>query len=226
MRQWHLFRFQFRIQLRFLILIAPTHKAHQKSTSQGSSQGSYTSSGNEFEIGKQLQLFTQPELNDLVKDLELSKEKSELLASRLKQRNLLDPAVNITLYRNRHKLYAQNFKKENDLCFCKDIPALFEQLEEQYDPNEWRLFIDGSKESLKAVLLHIGKKKTSIPIAHAVIRHNGYTLIKYIQYESHNWKICSDLKVVGMLCGMQGGYTKYCCFLCLWDSRAREHHYI
>ncbi|XP_076248458.1 uncharacterized protein LOC143188210 [Calliopsis andreniformis] len=49
-------------------------------------------------------------------------------------------------------------------------------------------------------------------------------LIKYIQYEHHNWKICSDLKVVGMLCGMQGGYTKYCCFLCLWDSRARDHH--
>lgn len=25
---------------------------------------------------------------------------------------------------------------------------------------------------------------------------------------------------------MQGGFTKYCCFLCLWDSRATCHHYV
>ena len=24
---------------------------------------------------------------------------------------------------------------------------------------------------------------------------------------------------------MQKGYTKFCCFLCLWDSRARAEHY-
>ncbi|XP_032679213.1 uncharacterized protein LOC116847857 [Odontomachus brunneus] len=28
-----------------------------------------------------------------------------------------------------------------------------------------------------------------------------------------------------MLTGMQSGFTKYCCFLCLWDSRATMHHY-
>ena len=26
--------------------------------------------------------------------------------------------------------------------------------------------------------------------------------------------------------GLQGGYTKYPCFLCLWDSRADDQHYI
>ena len=25
--------------------------------------------------------------------------------------------------------------------------------------------------------------------------------------------------------GMQAGFTKYCCFLCLWDSRAVSQHY-
>ena len=25
--------------------------------------------------------------------------------------------------------------------------------------------------------------------------------------------------------GMQEGFTKYCCFLCLWDSRALSQHY-
>uniref|UniRef100_A0A0K8U7S6 Uncharacterized protein n=1 Tax=Bactrocera latifrons TaxID=174628 RepID=A0A0K8U7S6_BACLA len=50
-------------------------------------------------------------------------------------------------------------------------------------------------------------------------------LLKFIKYEEHDWKICADLKVVGMLCGLQSGYTKHCCFLCKWDSRARKDHY-
>ena len=32
-------------------------------------------------------------------------------------------------------------------------------------------------------------------------------------------------QVVCLLLGMQGGYTKYPCFLCLWDSRADSLHY-
>ena len=34
------------------------------------------------------------------------------------------------------------------------------------------------------------------------------------------------LKVVGILMGMQGGFTKQCCFLCLWNSLATKEHYI
>ena len=26
--------------------------------------------------------------------------------------------------------------------------------------------------------------------------------------------------------GMQGGFTKHCCFLCLWDYRATAEHYV
>ena len=36
-----------------------------------------------------------------------------------------------------------------------------------------------------------------------------------------NWLICGDLKVLCMLLGQQGGYTKYPFFLCLWDSKAK-----
>jgi len=32
--------------------------------------------------------------------------------------------------------------------------------------------------------------------------------------------------VVSMLTGLQLGYTKYCCFLCEWDSRAKTLHYL
>ncbi|UYV61157.1 hypothetical protein LAZ67_1003618 [Cordylochernes scorpioides] len=51
-------------------------------------------------------------------------------------------------------------------------------------------------------------------------------LLKKIEYERYGWKICSDLKVVALLRGLQLGYTKFCCFLCEWDSRDRERHYI
>ena len=29
-----------------------------------------------------------------------------------------------------------------------------------------------------------------------------------------------------MVLGLQGGYTKHPCFLCLWDSRAEKQHYV
>ena len=47
-----------------------------------------------------------------------------------------------------------------------------------------------------------------------------------IKYVEHNWLICVDLKMVNFLLGQQGGYTKYPCFLCLWDSRAKNQHCI
>ncbi|EFA13536.1 hypothetical protein TcasGA2_TC005054 [Tribolium castaneum] len=50
-------------------------------------------------------LFTQAALNDLIRDLDLSKERSELLASRLKERNLLSTDTKITYYRSREKNY-------------------------------------------------------------------------------------------------------------------------
>ncbi|KAF2352327.1 hypothetical protein FHG87_016916 [Trinorchestia longiramus] len=34
------------------------------------------------------------------------------------------------------------------------------------------------------------------------------------------------LKVVGLILGLQGGYTKYPYFLCLWDSCADDQHYV
>ena len=32
--------------------------------------------------------------------------------------------------------------------------------------------------------------------------------------------------MIGFLLGLQGGYTKYPCFLCLWDSRDDANHYV
>ena len=51
-------------------------------------------------------------------------------------------------------------------------------------------------------------------------------VIELLQYHKHNWIICVDLKMVCFLLGQQRGYTKYPCFLCMWDSRAREKHWV
>jgi hypothetical protein len=95
--------------------------------------------------------------------------------------------------------------------------------------NEWRLFIDSSKRSLKAVLLHNGNNYASLPIGHSVHLKESYEnlelVLTKIGYTAHDWMICGDLKVLCMLLGQQAGYTKYPCFMCEWDSRARSQHW-
>jgi hypothetical protein len=50
-------------------------------------------------------------------------------------------------------------------------------------------------------------------------------LLNAISYSKYGWKVCGDLEVTGLLLGMQSAYTNLCCFLCEWDSRAKDKHY-
>lgn len=50
-------------------------------------------------------------------------------------------------------------------------------------------------------------------------------ILSLIQYHRFKFKIVADYKVIAFLMGLQSGYTKYCCYLCLWDSRADSLHY-
>jgi len=52
------------------------------------------------------------------------------------------------------------------------------------------------------------------------------TLLEIIQNNVNQRKICEGLKETGVLIGVQGGFTKFCCFLCLWDSRSKVEHCI
>lgn len=172
---------------------------------------------------------TQGELSDLIRDLDLPKDKAELLGSRLKQWNLLERHVKVSVYRSRQKDLLPYFKHDNNLVACCDVNGLMTALNVEHKPQNWRLFIDSSKLSLKAVLLHNGNSLPSIPVGHAVHMKETYAnmklLLEAIRYKDHQWQICGDLKVIAILLGMQLGYTKYCCFLCEWDSRARSSHY-
>ena len=116
------------------------------------------------------------------------------------------------------------------LCYCTDIQGLFQEIGIVYSPSIWRLFIDSSKQSLKAGLLHNGKVYPSIPIAHSVRmkedRESVEILLELIRYNNSNWDVYGDFKMIAFLLGLQEGYTKLSCFLCLWDSRADEPHYV
>jgi len=173
-------------------------------------------------------LITTEDFNDLIRDLNLPKSKAELLGSRLKQWNLLID-VNITDQRTRHETFSTFFTKEDGLCFCNDIKGMFEEIGIPCVPSEWRLFIDSSTKSLKAVLLHNGNEFPSLPIAHSVHLKENYEsvkiLLKSVKYHEYKWQLIGDFKMVGFLMGLQGGYTKYPCYLCLWDSRADAQHY-
>jgi hypothetical protein len=111
------------------------------------------------------ELFSQRELKDLVGDLGLSKDSAEVLGLGLNQRIycLLAPLSHGT--GTREKEFIPYFSLDGDFVYCSDVFGLMEKFNIEYDVNEWRLFIDSSKISLKAVLLQSGSKYASVPVA-------------------------------------------------------------
>ena len=61
-------------------------------------------------------ILTQDGLSDLVRDLELSKSKAELLGSRFKQWNLLHKNVRISSFRSRHQQLVPSSGRKMTLC--------------------------------------------------------------------------------------------------------------
>ena len=166
-----------------------------------------------------------------MRDLNLSKESSELFAARLGKHDVLDSGTIITFYRNRDDLLLLFFAMEDDFVFCYNIPGLLAEMGlSKYNSDEWRLFIDSSKRSLKCVLLHKGNKFACIPIGHSVVIKKHYlnvkTVLNKLGYSEHNWTVCVDYKMVKFLLGKQEGYTKYPCFLCYWDRPAITQHWV
>ncbi|XP_072276834.1 uncharacterized protein [Pyxicephalus adspersus] len=76
------------------------------------------SSGSEYEGSvSSNQQFSQEEFNDLIRDLSLSKQASELLASRLKEKNCLRPEVKVTVYRTREETFLPYFSEDGDFVY-------------------------------------------------------------------------------------------------------------
>ena len=60
----------------------------------------------------------------------------------------------------------------------------------------------------------------------AYTHNNIKQLLRCINYYQHQWQLSGDLKVVALVMSLQLGYTKYSCFLCEWNSRAKDLHCI
>ena len=154
------------------------------------------------------QQFNQSELNDLVRDLDLSKQAAEILASRLNEKHVLHSSAKVSFYRKRDELFLSYFKEEEQLVCCDNVSGLLGELGiPLYNPEEWRLFLDSSKRSLKCVLLHNGNKYGTVPIGHTTVlteqQDDIRTVMDLLKYHQHGWIICVDLKMVSFVLGQQ-----------------------
>ena len=74
---------------------------------------------------------------------------------------------------------------------------------------EWRLIIDSSNRSLKAVFLNNRNKFSSISVKHSVemkVSHKSMErLLAALNYQEHKWLICQGFTVVELILGLQGG---------------------
>ena len=73
---------------------------------------------------------TQGELNDLTRDLNLSKESAQLLVSRLWEKRLLAPTTTFYWYRQREAEFTKFFTHDEaySLVYCHNIADLTEAL--------------------------------------------------------------------------------------------------
>ena len=175
-----------------------------------------TSTNEEFGIITEPHLMNESELNDLVRDLDLPKDKAELLASRLKQWNLLQSGVKVCSFRTRQQFLAQFFSMKGGLVYCTDIGGIMQEFGYSHIPEEWRLLIDSSKLSLKAVLLHNKNMLPSIPVGYAAHMKETYenmkNLLQCINYEQYCWQLCGDFKVIAILLGIAAWLYKVLLF--------------
>ena len=175
-----------RHQLVYADVFSATRPRDTEAFSTSSSQSTNNSQPNDDVIkkdptyaGSGTQRCTQGELNDLVRELQLPKHKAEYLGSWLKQRSMLQDDVKIT-FRQRQESMKNYFENVNGFVTCTDIEGLMAALKIKYDTHDWRLFIDASKTSLKAVLLHNGNKYPSVPIAYSVAEKESYISMKQL----------------------------------------------
>lgn len=150
---------------------------------------------------------TQNEMDYVVANIGLSQRNAEFLTSFLKRRKLTEHTVSASSYRSRQTEFQTFYTVDaaNTFTYCTDIEGLVNHLGMAYAADDWRLFIDGSVSSLKAVLLHKTNNKPSIPLAYGTNMKECYetlgNILEKIKYEEHKWKICCDLKVVNIMQG-------------------------
>jgi hypothetical protein len=82
--------------------------------------------------------FNQQEIKHLIRARSLSKGKAEILASKLKERNLVLTAVKVCHYRIRNKALKIFFRLGGPTVFCHDINGLIHGLTQEHTPPDGR----------------------------------------------------------------------------------------
>jgi hypothetical protein len=103
-----------------------------------------------------------------------------------------------------------------------------EALGQQNDSNEWWLFIDSSKLSLKAVLSHNGRIYHSAPILGALHTKTSCDNMR------HLLNVSNKINILGIsmetwewqyLCFVYDWAIRNSCFFCEWERSSRRGHY-
>ena len=99
--------------------------------------------------------------------------------------NQLANSTKVSFSRKRSKSFEPYFEEMNHdddkIVYCKDVKGLMNEIKPNvYKDEEWRLFIDSSNRSLKAVLLHNSNHYVSVPVAHSTTMKKTYDNLKII----------------------------------------------
>ena len=86
------------------------------------------------------------------------------------------------------------------------------------------------EKKFKMCIATYGNRYALLPTGHSAKLNEDYNnikaMLKKLDREFQQWLICVDLHMVNFLLGQQSGYTKYPCFICPWDSRACDDHWM
>lgn len=74
----------------------------------------------------------------------------------------------VTAFRKRQSDFQKCFRvnQEKNFAYCHDVDELMKAMEINYKAEDWRVFIDSGKDTLKAILLDTKNEKPSVPIAY------------------------------------------------------------
>ena len=172
---------------------------------------------------------SQTQLDTIVREFGLSKSDSEKMGRMLRSFHVLDPRTHYSHYRSRDLKYSTFFRIEDSIVFCSNIGGLLKELTFDCNISNWWIFIDSSCSSLKVVLLHKLSEYPALPLAYSREQKETYDTVKktldLMEYNNLQLEICGDLKIIGFLMGIQKGYVKHMCFLCLWNTRDKSNQY-
>ena len=153
---------------------------------------------------------TQAELNDLTWDLNLSMDSAQLLGSWRQEKCLLAPGTTFYWYweHEREFRYLFTFDEASSLVYCNNIADLIKLLGLKYDAMEWRLFIDLSNKMPQGSSSNNRNKFSSITVQQSVEMKEPHKsmelLLSALNYLEHKLLICGDLKIGGLILGLQG----------------------